>query len=83
VGSLTVLAAAGVTATDRIVVAIGLILIMAVALVVFWAYRGNAREPKQRALARRQWTVIKGGKKHERVFRPKSGTRSARRGSGS
>jgi len=77
------LASAGVGATDRIVVAIGLVLILAVALVVFWAYRGNVGEPRRRALARRQWTVIKGGKKHERVFRPKAPTRPAKRDSGS
>lgn len=82
-GDLMVLATAGIDATDRIVVAIGLVLIIAVALVVFWAYRGNAAAPKRKASMRRQWTVIKGGKKHDPVFRPKSGTRSQKRGSGS
>ncbi|MGC8488275.1 MAG: hypothetical protein ACP5QO_08685 [Clostridia bacterium] len=82
-GDLMVLTTAGVTATDRIVVGIGLVLIMAVALVVFWAYRGNATQPKRKGLVRRQWTVIKGGKKHEPVFPPKAGSRGAKRDAGS
>lgn len=78
-GDLMVLTVAGVTATDRIVVGIGLVLIIAVALVVVSAYRANAARPPRYARLRRQWTVIKGGRRHEPAWRTKASGRPGRR----
>ena len=78
-GDLMVLTAAGVTATDRIVVGIGLVLIIAVALVVVSAYRATTARPPREMRLRRQWTVIRGGRRHEPDWRAKPSGRSGRR----
>jgi hypothetical protein len=56
--------------TDQLVVAVGLVLVLAVAVLVVWAYRTNSISARRRGKAhRRPWTVIRGGNRTPPVLK--------------
>jgi hypothetical protein len=60
-------------ATDQLVAAVGLVLVLSVAGVVAWAYRTNAMSGHdKRRLRRRAWTVIRGGRPAAPMLKPRS-----------
>jgi hypothetical protein len=72
-GGPGLLLALSAAATDRLVAAVGLVLVLAVAGVVAWAYRTNAMgSHDKKRWRRRAWTVIKGGRAMAPTLKPRS-----------